>query len=289
MKSPVARLVAGGLAATFFGCAPTYDVEPGAPRLLGLQLLDPTGSPIELDPDAGAQKVTPRVRVMARFDRLLDPASIEAVVDGGLVGRAGVATLEAPGSPTVEVAYVPNGHPERALLLPPGPGVRILPGPTLPSGAQVTISIDRTKIRAKDRNTTALLAEGARDRITFETTPFSATLQLPGADRADAGAAPAAVAEDFVAPIAFSNLVAADVAGAVNVVATGPDGRPVDGPLAEIALDEHDPALLKISPRGGAWPAGATVTITVGADAADALGVKISAPLSGAFTVRPRP
>jgi hypothetical protein len=46
-----------------------------------------------------------------------------------------------------------------------------------------------------------------------------------------------------------------------------------------------NPTGFKVSPPTGGWPTGARVTVTVDADAKDALGVKIAEPASATFVV----
>jgi len=269
-RALVLLLGLGGL-----GCVDEDEVAPGAPVLESLTVVDAMGATVALDADAGPVLIPPRATFLALFDRLLDPGNVAVAGDGGLNAAPGVVTLEAPGAPAASVVYTPNGSATNHLLFAPGPTLQITPSPTLPSGATVKVTLALAQILAKDKKTAAVLGPGATASLTVQTAPFAATVTLPPAD-ADGGAT--AATPDFVSGVTFDNLPAADTKDHITVTAAGVS-------VADVAASDMDPTSFTITPKGGAWPAGAHVTVTVDADAKDLLGVKIAQATTASFDV----
>jgi hypothetical protein len=342
VASFLAVALAGG------GCYSQPRVPAGAPRLLGYELTAPDGTAVSLESDAGPVLVPPLVHVVAIFDRLLDPAPLEAPGPDGPAPQPGVASIEATGSPMASTRYVPNGHHELFRYLPPGPRLEIEASPTYPSGSTVTIRLDPAKVRSRDGSTPFTTPESVPMALTFMTAPFAATLELveeepaeidagsgapdaaadldtsvdaglpdaggslgqdaasaPDVDAAaDAGALPdggadgpgsaPSMADAMPAPsghprsvveIVLNNLPAADLGSQVETRAVDATGAPLPLPPPALADVPADPTRLRVRPPGGGWPAGATVTVTVGPRARDALGVAIGAPATLSFHV----
>ena len=215
--------------------------------------------------------------VISTFDRLLDTTPLAAgpLAYGG-EGAADTVTAEASTGAATPVLtdYTSNGSPY-GLLLPffgayyyqnfrlDGPSLLTIPeAATFPSNAVITLTLDGTKVRAKDQTTpfTAngeLLLDG---RLTFTTSAFSA----------------AVVASDLIAPdmstvaVTFTNLVdPTQVEGHITVTAAP------GGPVA-ITLGAIDGNTIGVTPVG-TWPASATLTFTIDATTPNVLGQTLGA------------
>jgi hypothetical protein len=309
------------------GCEPKSSVKTGAPELTSFQVIDPsTGGPIELTGDAAVASVPPRVRLLAVFDRILDGPAIELVSDGGVSGRPGVATISAtPMSPTADVVYFPNGAKESLIYpllgVPLGPSLTINPNPTLPAGATITVTLDKTKVRSKAGE--PFTGEGPlKDGVlTFQTDPLAAAFAIPerpdpGTDAGtdddaaiDAGLPVADVDADLDALLAEAGAPADD--GGAPEPPTGPSPTTADAhvnvsfnnlmaettaamitvsrngtalPAAEYTVtpDMMDPTVFVVAPAT-TWTAGATFTVTVAAEAADVMGSTLGSAASASF------
>jgi hypothetical protein len=128
----------------------------------------------------------PGAQVLATFDRLLDTTPL----DPGDAGapRSDIvmfATSATPSSAVVARAdYNPDGS-QIGLVFPLfgnplGPSLLISADPAVPAGANVTFTLDPTKVRAKDGKSyftaSGLLQGGA---IQFDTAPFQAGITVP--------------------------------------------------------------------------------------------------------------
>jgi hypothetical protein len=149
-----------------------------------------------------------------------------------------------------------------------GPSLFSAPQPAFPSGATVTVTLDGTKVRAKDGATaftgTGLLQDGV---LRFNTAPLSVSFADP--DPATDPVAVTATFSNFVDPVAVDMTTTA--------TATGTDIR-VEG--------DGDGVTLTIVPSAPAtaWPAGATVVITMTAATPDAAGGTLGTPATHMFT-----
>src|SRR5579863_2923198 len=174
----------------------------------------------------------PTSTVLYVFDRLLDT---EFLGDGG--GALGLATFSSVPTPSTPVVlngdYASNGTQNEVIFTKylgdfraDGPSILFNAVPALPAGATVTVTLDKTKVKAKDGQTpftaTNLLVDGA---ISFATQSFVGTLTGPpvGAQVGDA-AAPTTVPPDMTAATAvFTNTVdPAALASHITITASPP-------------------------------------------------------------------
>ena len=275
------------------GCSdPNNNVKPGAPVLQSFSVIDnATGGPLDIaDTDAGPTEVAGFVHLTALFDRLLDPTTVTALDDGGTDQGTGVDMVTfTPALPTGQSVsftsiYTPNGDANLHLFLPAGPTITTTASPTFPSGAKITATLDRTKIRSKKGE--PFVGDVS---IVFQTLPFAASISVPmgTADPdagADAGVPPVMPGTDPVT-VSFTNLpktadpmVAGDddISQHISVTVNG-------APFAGVAIaPEGNPTVFDITPATK-WPANATIEITVDANAADALGSRTGAPTTASF------
>jgi hypothetical protein len=299
MERPFSRLAVGialCLGVASVACTPSNKVKAGAPVMLKFGALDPTGTPIELVTEAGATPVPPLATFAALFDRLLDPTALAEVKDDGgtIVPSEGVALIDSEGTAVMSDAiYTPNGDAKFTLIYPPGPSLSIVPTLGLPSGSPVTVALNPEHVRSHDQTKPFVAGEDATDTLTFDTEPLAASIAVPapeapdGGGEDDAGAGgdggiPAAVAppveSDIVVTITFNNQT--DDLTKMAIVAPTAAGEPM--------VARGDTAnVWTVSPPTGGWPAGATVTVTVKAAAADNFGKILGMDVASSFTVKP--
>ncbi|MBC8132207.1 MAG: hypothetical protein H7X95_04435 [Deltaproteobacteria bacterium] len=307
------------------GCAPNTKVPAGAPLLVQFAVVTPAGVAADLVTEGGAPIAAPPLSYFfALFDRILDPTALENLdADGGLTSKAGVASIEwsGPDAIAANTLYIPNGD-QKFTLIPKlfgapfgiGPSITVMPSfqlpsdeavMALPSGTTITVTLDPTKVRSHDQLSTFKAAPGVPSPLVFETEPFGFTTDAPvgefpeagvaddgGADGGDTGDAgptrgpPPPVAADFVLHVAFNNLTT-DATGAAIQVAATVGGIPVAGLVPVVARDPMSLATWTVSPPAAGWPAGALVTVTVGAAAADVFQIALGAAVPVTFTVMP--
>lgn len=269
-------------------CAPNNSVPPGPPVLTSFQVIDSkTGAADDLTVDGAAVTVPPYAHLFALFDRLLDGAAVTMLdPDGGAdLGRTDLATITVSGGPVppLQEIYSPNGGPV-GLFFSQGPSITVLAMPTFPSASTITVTLDKSKIHSKAGDPftgTGALADG---QLMFQTAPFSAAVNPPppdpGADGGtdDAGTPLVLPSMMSMATIQFNNLTDPMISDHVTVTAAGAPFSAVT-----VAIDATDPTLVDVTPTV-TWPANTTITVTVDANAADALGVKLGTLVSGSFT-----
>ena len=234
-----------------------------------------------MDPNVGTWNCDPFANVtavIAVFDRLLDTAPF----DPGTAPVTGVMTTSATGgSAAVDILadYSATGDPHGLVfnLFGPffgnfrgdGPSLFGAPEPEFPSGATVMVSLQADKVHAKDGKTPyAGSGQLLGGTLVFTMAPFSAVAAAArrdgdGPERRDARVHEHGRSE------------------ARHVTATA-NGTPVAVELADRRRR------LDLSPsrrwRGGAWPAGATIVITVDATTTNLLGQTIAAAATVTFT-----
>lgn len=289
------------------GCTPSNKVKPGEPVMVSFGVVGPDGAPVELETEAGRNPAPPLSKFFAVFDRLLDPAGIETLVDGSAEPNNGVATVTADGAEVAStVLYVPNGDAEFTLVYPPGPSITITPKMGLPSGAMVTVSLSADHVRSHDRTKPFKAGDNVPETLSFETEALAATIDVPqppegggatdpdaGADAdggvaADGGAGPAPappVDPTFVANVTFNNNTADDTGATISASATV-GGVAVAALGAVVARAPDSANVWTVSPPADGWPAGAVVTVTVGASAADLFGKTLGTAVTATFTVK---
>jgi hypothetical protein len=228
----------------------------------------------------------PTSTVLYVFDRVLDT---EFLGDGG--GAPGLASISSdPAAPTTVALngdYASNGSFniifKKSLgdFRADGPSILFSAVPALPTSSTITVSLDKTKILAKDGRTpftgTGLLKDGV---ISFVTQPFTASPIVPPAPPpapADAGAdaaAPNPLPDMTPATVTFTNIVD-PTALAAHITVTAVPAAPI---LFDVA--SMDGLNVTITPKSGThWPASSTITITIDAAATDAVGDPLAAPV----------
>jgi hypothetical protein len=224
--------------------------------------------------------------VIAVFDRLLDTAPLDPGDASGLTDV--VTTMAGTGAPVITLLtdYSSTGAADGLIfnVFGPfffgnfrgnGPSLFSAPQPEFPSGTTVTVSLQADKVRAKDGTTpftgNGLLQGGT---LVFTTATFSAVV-LPATPMMPATAdTPEMPATD--AMVAFTNFV--DPTGHVTATVNG-----AATPIVVEAIDGG--ATFTVKPMGGgAWPAGATIVITVDAATTNLLDQPIDAAASVTFT-----
>src|SRR4051812_2814186 len=225
--------------------------------------------------------------VLYVFDRVLDT---QFLGDGG--GAPGLASISSnPATPTTVTLngdYASNGTIPNIIFnnvlgdfRADGPSLLFTGVPALPAGSAVTVSLDKTKVQAKDGRTpftgTGLLKDGM---ISFTTQAFTAspiaTPAPPTAapDAAADAAAPNPLPDMTPATVSFTNLVD-PTALATHVTVTAVPAVPVPVDVASM-----DGLNFTIAPKAGStWPASSTITITIDATTTDAVGDVLAAPV----------
>lgn len=217
----------------------------------------------------------PTSTVLYVFDRLLDT---EFLGDGGgALGLATIASVPAPPTPVVlNGDYASNGS-QNEVVFPKilgdfradGPSLLFNALPALPAGATVTVTLDKTKVRAKDGQTpftaTNLFVDGA---ISFVTQAFGVSAFITPS------MAPAT--------LTFTNVVdPAALAGHITVTAT-----PVGGgasTMIPVDLTSMDGLNVNVAPTGATdWPSSSMLVITVDATTPDVLGDTLGADTTSA-------
>ena len=216
----------------------------------------------------------PVIAVVAVFDRLLDTAPFDVVYPDGSVEV--VTGSAAAGSPPFNLVtdYASTGTPMGVTPLfsfyfngnfrNNGPSLFSMPDPGFPSGVAVEVKLQASLVRAKDGTTPftgiGLLQGGT---VLFTMPAFTASIAAP-----DAG---------NPASVTFSNFVGDDVLAHITVTADNVDIT------AQVDLAVSGGMTVTATPKT-AWPAGATIAITVDATAKNALGQTIAAAKSDSFT-----
>jgi hypothetical protein len=306
------------LGAMVAGCTPSNSVPTGAPVMVSFGPVDPTmpndayGSPAYLPlADAttgGALTIPPRSAFIATFDRLLDPTTLEDL-DGG--AKAGVATVtsDAVGAATIDAStvYSPDGDSVFHVLVPQGPSVTVLTSCGMPSSSNVIVQLDLQKFRSHDQTTPATLAAGVVSALAFGTDPLAVGTDVPDHSVDDAGlnVTPAVVDPTFVANLTFNNMTPPGLPSGCEMSPPLPStashihvsgtlgGVPVVPLDAVVVQDMADASHWMVSPpgtgadgTGGAWPAGALITITVDTGATDNFNRPLATEASVSFMVK---
>ena len=228
--------------------------------------------------------------------------------DGG-VAKAGLAeVVSTVPSQLVSVTtnYVPNGDSQLFALLPKGPTLTVLPICGLPASGSVTVSLELAKLRSHDRATTAVVAPGVAQAIMVQTAGLSVTTDVPPPTEADpdtgtpAGLGLADPTQVF--NVTFNAIMPGPAAplpcrvrppASDHIQVTAQVGTDPAVPVAAVvAHDMTNPSNVTVSPPGttadgaGSWPAGAVVTITIGADTTDTYGVALGMATNASFMVK---
>jgi Bacterial Ig-like domain len=228
------------------------------------------------------------------FDRLLDTAPLG---DGGGVTTVATSTIVSTTSvPSKSVPvngdYGSNGSPNEVIFpllgdfRRDGPSLAFSGVPEFPTDSAITITLDATKVLAKDGKT-SFTGSGffKAGTVTYTTASFGASLSTPPTTppAADAGVCtppPMTVTPDKTpATATFNNLVDPMViAGHITIMAV---------PAATITFTTTSMDGLNVSIVPDAnWPASSTITIAIDATAPDLVGDTLGAavPAPGVFT-----
>jgi len=286
------------------GCTPDNTVKPGAPELLAFSVRGPDGNPVAItaaDDGGTSDPIAPLSAFVAVFDRILDPTTLETIdPDGGAITEnPGLAVVESGDTMVPSTTlYVPNGDAVFTLIYPKGPSVTITPTQGLPSGSPVTVTLETSKLRSHDQKSPVVLGDGGMSTLSFQTQPLSVTVSVPAAVPPDSGAdtddgggddgggmsnwVTPPVAPDFDVSISFNNFTDEDATRSAIMVTvnTLPSAAAVDP-------DPSTPGAWTVKHPDGGWPAGAVVTVKVGADAADHFHKTLGTATSATFTVKP--
>jgi hypothetical protein len=226
---------------------------------------DMSAPPDLLSPSAGgAPAVAGVVQFRLIFDQLLDGDKIETVDSTGTHGKTDVATITWVGAPAgapaivATTTYDPSGA---SSVTTPAPKVFIAPSPGLPSGAQLAVKLDRSKITGKK----GLPFEGP-DSLMVATLPFEVSASVM---------AGAAVAPDAELDLLFTNAVAASAATHVKVLSGGQ-------PVAAEVKPGPDSRTLVVNPMPRV--PGQSVTVVVDKGAADLFGVTLAQDFTLTFS-----
>jgi hypothetical protein len=268
------------------GCAPDNKVKPGAPVLKSFSVAhQATGESFETVVDGGRQSVPGFVHVTALFDRLLDPKDVSVLdPDSGVDLGADTATVTATpvAVPAWSSIYTPNGG-DFHLAFQPGPNITVSGLPTFPSGASITIVLNKAKIHSKAGEPftgDGMLADGT---FTFETQPFDVSITVPESDSPDGGVdggPPPVMPMMQAVALAFNNLPEDAIADQITVTFNGTDHT---GDVDVTPDPGGNPTKFTVTPKT-VWPANTTIVVEVAADAADAVGPKLGAAASATFT-----
>jgi hypothetical protein len=231
---------------------------------------------------------SPTSQVLYVFDRLLYTPPFEADPDNGVAGVATPVFTPANAAASVLAKYasdgVQNGTIFPMLGFPNGPSIWVTGAPALPTSSTVSVTLEKTKVLAKDGRTPfvgALLDASAGPlidgAITFVTQAFTASVAGPPAPMGPADAAPLDPAPDNTpATITFNNIV--DPTALVAHVTVTPV-------TVSVELASVDGLNVTLTPKKGTtWPASTTITIAVDATTADVVGDTLGAAASASFT-----
>jgi hypothetical protein len=225
----------------------------------------------------------PTAGVLFVFDRLLDSTPLDPGDGGAPVAAAMVSSVSAgslvPMNVTSNADYTSNGSPNTFFFKTvfgefraDGPNLLVGGVPALPGNAAVTVTLDGSKVHAKDGKTPFTDAGNfGGGALTFSTTGLSATVTPPAPPPlpADAGACATPntdVALDAPATITFNSPVdptALMAAVTAIVVSTGAS--------IPVTLSSMDHLNVTVAPTDK-WPANADIIIRVAASATDLAG-----------------
>jgi hypothetical protein len=243
----------------------------------------------------------PTSTVLYVFDRVLDT---EFLGDGG--GALGLAKISSdptpppPNTVALNGDYASNGTFNIIFTDPnqlgdyraDGPSILFTAVPALPTSATISVTLDKTKVLAKDGRTPftgkSLLMDGT---ISFATQPFTASpitppAPIPPAPAPDGGSDGGTDAATLNAPdmtpatITFTNTIdPVALAGHIKVTAVP---FPAGSPRTTVAVDvaSMDDLNVTITPTGKTtWPASSTITIAIDATTTDAVGDVLATPV----------
>lgn len=210
-----------------------------APNLIALEVLDPTGSTLDLllpASDAGILflPVSPLSSIRATFDALLDPSKVQELSGSTAAPGKGVAYVQwlAPNGP-MQLDLLALYNPSQRQNHGPAPTVTFAAAQALPSGVALTFVLERSRLTDKSGRPFVGVAGGV-----FETRPFTATVTLPQTPQP----------LTFTPRISFSSIPGPLQAGAVFVLRAGAQVE------VEIVADPSARNTWAVSPVGQGVP-----------------------------------
>src|SRR5450631_2192954 len=249
----------------------------------------------------------PTAVVLYTFDRVLDANTFMANDAGSLLNAAlPPVCVPAPKTPvSLTGDYASNGSPNLLIfkyysLRAAGPSFLFAGAPTFPTSTNVTLTLDKNNVLAKDGRTAFtgmnLLLDGA---ISFVTQPLSVavTTPPPPPKAADAGADAAAptdvVPNMTAATVTFNNIVCPQPNGKFDATkikthitaSSVPTGSPTTTLPTPVDVDvaAMDGLNVTVTPHT-TWPASSDITISVDATADDILGDQLGSVITGKFS-----
>jgi hypothetical protein len=305
------------------GCEPSKSVKAGAAVMLSfgavdaMAPLDPYAAPAYLAPDAaGTLVIPPRSEFIAIFDRLLDPDLLEDPATGALPGLAAVTPPVAGVPVDLSTTYSPGGDSMFHVFLPAGPSFTVNPTCGLPSGAAGTVQLQMAQFVSHDGTTPVALGTGVTSAIAYQTQPLAVTIGVPPGIPDPLGGPDVlgTATPDTAITLSFSNLTPpgtspmpdavppppppctyypalGSLAPNIHVVASvnGAAPAPVAAVISQNPMDATQwvvaPPGTGADGTGGAWPDGATVTISVDSGAVDIFNQPLGPTEPASFTV----
>jgi hypothetical protein len=279
--------------------------------------LDPVAGPAYLTTvdAAGIPVIPPRSEFIAIFDRLLDPSLLEdAATSTALPGLATVSSAVPGVVLDASTIYAPGGDATFHVLLPAGPSFTVIPSCGLPAGTSGSVQLTTAAFVSHDGKTPVALAPGVTSALAFKTQPLAVSIGVPAATADPLGGpdVPGKATPDTSITLSFNNLTppgtdssptpfsapctffpGLTIASRIHATATAAGGVPT--PVAAvITQNPMDATQWVVAPpgtgadgTGGAWPDGATITITVDAAAVDVFNQPLGADQTASFVVAP--
>jgi len=311
----------GALAGLGTGCDPSNAVKPGAAVMLSFGAVDqaaptdPVDGPAYLTTvdAAGTPLIPPRSEFIAIFDRLLDPSLLEdPATSSPLPGLATLTSALPAVALDASTIYAPGGDSTFHVLLPAGPSFTVIPTCGLPSSAAGSVQLTMADFVSHDGKTPVTLATGVTSAMAFQTQPLAVSIGVPAATPDPAGGPDVLgkATPDTSITLSFNNLTppgtdssatpfsapctffpGLTIASRIHATASVAGGAPA--PVAAvISQNPMDATQWVVAPpgtgadgTGGAWPDGATITITVDAAAVDVFNQPLGADASASFVV----
>lgn len=282
--------------------------------------LTPYSAPAYVMPDAatGALVIPSRSEFIAIFDRLLDPGLLEDPATGPLPGLVAVTPTPTAGlGLDVSTTYSPDGDSTFHVFVNEGPSFIVNPGACgLPSGTAGTVQLTGAHFVSHDGKTPVSLAAGVAFGLAYQVQPLVVTIGVPAATADPLGGpdVPGTAPPDTSITLSFSALTPPGTSAMPDAVPAVPPPCTASPPLDSLAPHIHvvstvsgvpstltdavvsqnpmDATQWVVAPpgtgadgTGGAWPVGATITISVDAGAVDVFGQVLGAVKSGSFVV----
>lgn len=231
---------------------------------------------------------SPNSAALFVFDRLLDSALLAPGDSGALTTVATTTTTPMPAGLSFTTDYNSNGSPNEIIFpllgdnLNDGPGLLFAGSPELPGDAVVSITLDPTKVRAKDGVTPfAAGSPVVNGSLAYTTAPFSNSVSsepTPPALPADAGVctpAPMTVAPDMTPVVITFNEAIDPTVLEAHVVAKSM-GNAAGSTLVTVPVTAttKDNMNVTITPVAN-WPADSAISVSFDGTTPNLVGDKL--------------